>query len=578
MPLVPLGAFYLDDFTLDATAAAILLLNRSPEPGDVDVPPATEIQFVVASTSTGVALVASTQVYVSIAGGPSTLVFDQTAAPQLHAAWSTSTFTAVQSPGSAVVNEHWFTLRRATPFGSLEKISVRVLASTASAQLDEAYTFTIQDLTAPQLLSVSSRGPRKLRAIFNEPLRAVGDGVLGDSLRVRDVSGGVETAILIPGSAAGTYVADAKRIRAPGGGFSSSDVGLTLEISRSAHALNNGRFTVQSVVDAQTAILDRDLVAEGPSQKIRAYLSSYELVGTVDPNRVVPVFEPLIVKAEVAALTPSEVVDGKFIVDLTLDQPLSPERGYTLNVRSVDDLKSNRATILSATFIAEPTSKPLNRSFSTLDMVPRKNLREDTSKDLERLLRVFDDALQILLVGADGLADLMDHDRAPEHTLDALLAHLGNPFVFAAGLSASEKRKLVATLVPLYKAKGTAQGIVDAIRLVLGIEVKIDAFNTPADSWMLGVSALGAPFVAGGVLNSGSVLAPGTSYLRFAFEVESPRVLVARERLIIDEIVHALRPAHTHYVRLVEPAQGGPSPQTTWILGVSQLGESTVLS
>ncbi|OQX69585.1 MAG: phage tail protein [Sorangiineae bacterium NIC37A_2] len=53
------------------------------------------------------------------------------------------------------------------------------------------------------------------------------------------------------------------------------------------------------------------------------------------------------------------------------------------------------------------------------------------------------------------------------------------------------------------------------------------------------------------------------------------RILTARERQQLRAIVEYLKPAHTHFVDLVEPLP--PVLPNHWELGLSDLGETTDL-
>ena len=64
-------------------------------------------------------------------------------------------------------------------------------------------------------------------------------------------------------------------------------------------------------------------------------------------------------------------------------------------------------------------------------------------------------------------------------------------------------------------------------------------------------------------------------FARYAFEVHVDRVLSDVERRQLRTIVALIKPAHTHFVALVEPRL--PAVVDHWVLGVSELGESTDL-
>ena len=71
------------------------------------------------------------------------------------------------------------------------------------------------------------------------------------------------------------------------------------------------------------------------------------------------------------------------------------------------------------------------------------------------------------------------------------------------------------------------------------------------------------------------MLGPSTSFAALAFEVVSPRVLTTEERRRLRQIVDYLRPAQTHFARLVEPFP--PETIDHVELGTSELGEDWLL-
>jgi hypothetical protein len=71
------------------------------------------------------------------------------------------------------------------------------------------------------------------------------------------------------------------------------------------------------------------------------------------------------------------------------------------------------------------------------------------------------------------------------------------------------------------------------------------------------------------------VLGPSERFARYAFNVHVDRVLTDVERRQLRVIVEYLKPAHTHFVDLVEPIP--PAVIDHWALGVSELGLSSDL-
>ncbi len=195
-------------------------------------------------------------------------------------------------------------------------------------------------------------------------------------------------------------------------------------------------------------------------------------------------------------------------------------------------------------------------------MLPAYNRRVDTG-DLRRFITclqvIVDDQLQRI----DTSTNLVRLDRAPESAVDAMLADLGNPFAFDLDLGA--KRRLAAVLVDVYRLKGTAVGIRTVLRFFLGLDA-VTVLPFSANGLVLGESILGESWVLG----------PSDRFSRFAFNVAVPRLLSDRERAQLRAIVDLMRPAHTHFVELIEPV--APAVDEGWVLGVSEVGDGSVLA
>ena len=115
----------------------------------------------------------------------------------------------------------------------------------------------------------------------------------------------------------------------------------------------------------------------------------------------------------------------------------------------------------------------------------------------------------------------------------------------------------------MYRLKGTARGIRDALRFFLGLDVDILAYTS--STLILGESELGVDWELG----------PSDRFARYAFDVQVARALSDHERAVLREIVEYLKPAHTHFVELIEP-----EPEVVpdhWELGESDLDETTLL-
>jgi len=147
------------------------------------------------------------------------------------------------------------------------------------------------------------------------------------------------------------------------------------------------------------------------------------------------------------------------------------------NAEDVNDNVINPATATDVAFDAYSPDYPDGRRFFLWDMIPEFNRAEDDTGDLARTLAVFQEVVNVLLSEMDDFPLILDPDTAPEPFLDAMLQDLGNPFSFVS-LSVNDKRKLIQTLVPIYKLKGTEPGIVNTIQFLLGVTVTLNVFNT----------------------------------------------------------------------------------------------------
>ncbi|WAM28293.1 hypothetical protein [Myxococcus sp. NMCA1] len=71
------------------------------------------------------------------------------------------------------------------------------------------------------------------------------------------------------------------------------------------------------------------------------------------------------------------------------------------------------------------------------------------------------------------------------------------------------------------------------------------------------------------------MLGPSERFARDAFNVEVERLLSPAERQRLRTLVEYLKPAHTHFIDLVEPLP--PILPEHWEQGLSELGETTTL-
>lgn len=255
-------------------------------------------------------------------------------------------------------------------------------------------------------------------------------------------------------------------------------------------------------------------------------------------------------------------------VDVTVDIEMTQGAEYLVTVANVEDLQGNVIDPANdeATFIGFFCPRPAGRDFEFWKFMPTINRREDVSRDLRNWSLIQQDIIDLLLCDIDRWTEIFDIDIAEEDFVDAILAHLGNPFDFP-DLSLVDKRRLGRILVDIYKQKGTEPGIVNAILFFTGISVTLDIIND-RDFWQIGVDLLGDT----------TYLAPGVGDpLWYSFYIVSPVVLTPDQRARILGIATYMKAAHEHIIDIIEPGGAG-APVSFWILGVSELGADTILS
>lgn len=268
---------------------------------------------------------------------------------------------------------------------------------------------------------------------------------------------------------------------------------------------------------------------------------------------IAPLAFPAVPLASVSAVAAGGVVS------LVLDGEMTPDVLHEVVVAGVADAFGNPVAPPDdrAVFAGFRPARPAARRFDLWTMLPRHNRRIDVTGDLRRFIACLQEVADLLLAEADRYPDVFDLERAPEEFLDLILHDLGNPFPF--DLDALGKRRLSSVLVEMYRQKGTAAGIENAIRFFLGIDVTaVTPFTGTA--LVLGESELGVDWELG----------PAERFARYAFNVEVDVPLSVIERRQIRAIVDYLKPAHTHFVDLVEPVP--PPVFDHWELGVSELG------
>ena len=163
-------------------------------------------------------------------------------------------------------------------------------------------------------------------------------------------------------------------------------------------------------------------------------------------------------------------IDGP-LLDLTLDVEMTPQVRYVLSVSGIvnGDGRPAEPPGNRVEWTGFRPQRPVGRQFDLWSMLSKHNRRNDTTGDLRRFIACLQEVLDLLLSEIDRFPDIFDIERARPPFLDLILCDLGNPFPFE--LDDLGKRRLAAMLVEMYRQKGTAIGIKNAIRFFLGIDI-----------------------------------------------------------------------------------------------------------
>lgn len=207
-------------------------------------------------------------------------------------------------------------------------------------------------------------------------------------------------------------------------------------------------------------------------------------------------------------VTVVDAVAAGTVVELTLSTEATPDVAYCVKAGGVADARGNGCSppFDEVDVVGFRPARPATRRFDLWSMLPKHNCRADVTGDLARFIACLQELTDLVLAEADRFPDVFDLERAPEGLLELILRDLGNPFPFE--LDALGKRRLAAVLVEMYRQKGTAAGVKNAVRLFLGVD--IDAV-TPlaAAALILGESELDVDWELG----------PSDRFARYALDL-----------------------------------------------------------
>lgn len=213
-----------------------------------------------------------------------------------------------------------------------------------------------------------------------------------------------------------------------------------------------------------------------------------------------------------------------------------------------------------------------------IEMMPYALLREDASGDYRKFLdEVLQPELDVLLADVDRFKLVRDPDRVDiEGVLDAMLADTGLPFE-TGSLTANQKRRLIRTILALYRILGTAQSIIDTISIFTQYEVVRIITPSAVDAWILGVDVLGDGIhpINPEDPSDFAVLGPSARFMIYSFSIELDQPLDPADEPVIRKLVNTVKPCYMHFLGIVQP----PAPQVIshWEIGYSELSMNTDL-
>lgn len=123
-------------------------------------------------------------------------------------------------------------------------------------------------------------------------------------------------------------------------------------------------------------------------------------------------------------------------------------------------------------------------------LLPELYKRQDVTGEVEKLLiDVLGSGVDDATRSIDEFTNIINFSTSPTAILDHILDMLGNPFN-VEGFSIIDKRKTLSLLVTLYKQKGSVPSIINAVRIVLSIDISISETLGSELFWLLGTSRL----------------------------------------------------------------------------------------
>ena len=154
-------------------------------------------------------------------------------------------------------------------------------------------------------------------------------------------------------------------------------------------------------------------------------------------------------------------------------------------------------------------------------------------------LNVYNKPLKGIEEKLDTIHDYFDPMETPLEFLNWLAGWVALTLIEGEGWNEEKKRNLIARIVPLYKKRGTKEGLEEYIRIYVGgdVEVSINEFLQP---FQVGITS---------TVGMDTMVGEGQPYYFHVYmKLPAPnRDLLARKKRAIHDIITKEKPAHTYY-------------------------------
>lgn len=228
---------------------------------------------------------------------------------------------------------------------------------------------------------------------------------------------------------------------------------------------------------------------------------------------------------------------GTNTIEVVLTEAMTPGATYQAVVSGLTDESANAPSVDTVEFTGFQPDKPAFRDLVHYQLLAETDRTRDVTLELQAFSACIQEVIELALCSIDEFTQIFDPDLASEPFLDAILDDLGNPFDF--DLTVDQKRQLVQILVGIYKLKGTATGIISAVRFFLGVEITVT--QALAIGWDLGVDEIGD-----GIEEDAIILGSESITLANTIEISSVESLTTTQIDQILEIAEYMKPAEVH--------------------------------